>query len=78
MVVNTPRIASHDAVTKRLEMEKIPGSSLSDFYVERAENIPDGVFEEVLEIVVTLPHLDPFVDAFLGSAAGTPSLRKTE
>jgi hypothetical protein len=43
MVVNTPRIASFNAVTKRLEMEKIPGSSLSDFYVERAEISPTGL-----------------------------------
>jgi len=52
--VNTPRIVSYDAVTKRLEMERIPGMSLSDFYGEKAENIPDAVFDEVREIVATL------------------------
>ena len=53
-IVNIPRIIEYNKNKKILIMEKISSNNLSDNYGEEAIDIPDDVFNEVVNIIQTL------------------------
>jgi tRNA A-37 threonylcarbamoyl transferase component Bud32 len=53
-IVNVPRVISYDKLRKKLTMEKIDGSNLSDFYGEDSFNISSELFHKVRKIIKKL------------------------
>tara|TARA_B100001175_G_C19216990_1_gene498724 strand:- start:56 stop:502 length:447 start_codon:yes stop_codon:yes gene_type:complete len=53
-IVNIPKIIEYDKNKKILIMEKVSNNNLSDNYGEEASDIPDNIFNEVVNIIQTL------------------------
>tara|TARA_Y100000992_G_scaffold302324_1_gene276051 strand:+ start:417 stop:845 length:429 start_codon:yes stop_codon:yes gene_type:complete len=53
-IVNVPEIIEYNAISKIMIMKKIDNNNLSDEYGEDAKDIPDELFEQVVQIVRTL------------------------
>ncbi len=51
---HVPKIISYDNENKVMTMEKINGMSVSDMYGENAHDIPDEIFEIIVNIIKTL------------------------
>lgn len=51
---NVPKIISYDKENKVMTMEKINGMNVSDMYGENAEDVPDEIFEIIVNIIKTL------------------------
>ena len=50
-IVNIPAIISYCPDTKVMEMKRIDGMSVSDWYGENIDNVPNPVYENIVEIV---------------------------
>ena len=53
-IVDVPEPISYDKKTLKLTMQQIPNMCISDYYGEKAENVPDKLFEKIREIIKTL------------------------
>jgi tRNA A-37 threonylcarbamoyl transferase component Bud32 len=53
-IANVPEIISYDKKTKTLQMEKIPGLSVSDMYGEAFTNAPDAITNKIRDIILIL------------------------
>jgi len=53
-IVPLPEPISYDKLTKKFTMRKIPNMCISDFYGDKAENVPDETFEKIRLIIKTL------------------------
>ena len=51
---NVPKIISYDNENKIMTMEKINGMNVSDMYGENAEDVPDEIFDIIVDIINTL------------------------
>ena len=51
---HVPKIISYDNKNKIMIMEKIDGMNVSDMYGEDAKNVPDEIFEIIVNIIKTL------------------------
>ena len=51
---HVPKIISYDNENKVMTMEKINGMNISDMYGEDAENVPNEIFEIIVNIIKTL------------------------
>ncbi len=55
-ILNVPKIINYDKHLKQMAMEKIPSMSISDYWGEQYEDIPDKVSDEVRQIIKTLQN----------------------
>ncbi len=46
-LVNIPKPISYDKLNKKFVMQRIPNMCISDYYGEKAENVPDEIFEKI-------------------------------
>ena len=53
-IVNIPKIIEYDKSKKILILEKVSNDNLSDIYGEEASDIPNNIFNEVVNIIQTL------------------------
>jgi tRNA A-37 threonylcarbamoyl transferase component Bud32 len=53
-IVNIPKIVYYDRKTKTIVFEKIGNSNLSDTYGDQASDVPDHLFDQVVQITNTL------------------------
>jgi tRNA A-37 threonylcarbamoyl transferase component Bud32 len=53
-IVNIPKVISYDKNKKIMVMEKISGDSVSDFYGEDPNEVPEHIFDHVRDIIKTL------------------------
>ena len=53
-IVLVPKIINYDRHTKTMQMEKIPGMSVSDFYGEEFEKVPNNIIDRIRNIIHTL------------------------
>lgn len=51
---HVPKIISYDNENKVMTMEKINGMNISDMYGEDVENVPNEIFEIIVNIIKTL------------------------
>ncbi len=52
--VNIPKIINYNTKKMIMQMEKIPGMSVADFYGESVDSVPEIVIEQIRQIVATL------------------------
>ena len=57
-LLNVPKIINYDQENKIMTMEKINGMNVSDMYGEKADNVPDEIFEIIVNIIKTLKKQD--------------------
>ena len=57
-LLNVPKIINYDKENKIMTMEKIDGMNVSDMYGEKADNVPDEIFEIIVNIIKTLKKQD--------------------
>ena len=50
-VINIPKILHYDPETRCMAMTKINGMSISDMYGEDIENVPNKIYNKVLDIM---------------------------
>ena len=53
-IVLVPKIINYDRQTKIMQMEKISGMSVSDFYGEEIEKVPNNIINRIRNIIHTL------------------------
>ena len=53
-IVLVPKIINYDKQTKIMQMEKISGMSVSDFYGEEIEKVPNNIIDRIRNIIHTL------------------------
>ena len=53
-IVNVPKIKSYNKETRQLKMVRVGTMSISDYYGESAENIDDGLFTKIRNMIQTL------------------------
>ena len=53
-IVNIPKIIEYNKNKKILVMDKVSNNNLSDNYGEEASDVPDNIFNEVVNIIQTL------------------------
>ena len=53
-IVNVPKIISYDKTNKTLQMEKIPGLSVSDMHGEAYANVPAKTTSKIRDIILIL------------------------
>lgn len=52
--INIPKIINYNPITKTMQMEKIHGMSVADFYGESFDSVPNWVIGQIRQIVSTL------------------------
>ena len=55
---HVPKIISYDKENKIMTMEKVDGMNVSDMYGENAQDVPDEIFEIIVNIIKTLKKND--------------------
>ena len=53
-IVSVPKIINYNRQTKTMQMEQIPGMSVSDFYGEDFSAVPDNVTAQIRNIIQDL------------------------
>jgi len=53
-ILNVPRIISYDYHNKILTMEKVNNMSISDFYGEQIDQVPNNIVNKIREIIKRL------------------------
>jgi tRNA A-37 threonylcarbamoyl transferase component Bud32 len=53
-IVSVPKILNYNRQTKTMQMEKIPGMSVSDFYGEDFSAVPNNVITQIRNIIQDL------------------------
>ena len=53
-IVNVPEIIEYDEKCKIMVMKKVDNNNLSDIYGDKATDIPDEIFDQVVKIIRTL------------------------
>ena len=51
---HVPKIISYNKENKIMTMEKVDGMNVSDMYGENAQDVPDEIFEIIVNIIKTL------------------------
>jgi tRNA A-37 threonylcarbamoyl transferase component Bud32 len=50
-ILNVPKIINYDKKLEKMTMEKIPTMSLSDYYGESIDQVPETIVKEVRQII---------------------------
>ncbi len=53
-ILNVPKIINYDSKTKIMQMEKISGMSVADFYGESFESVPNSIISQIRKIIQIL------------------------
>ena len=53
-ILNVPKIINYDSKTKIIQMEKISGMSVADFYGESFESVPNSIISQIRKIIQIL------------------------
>jgi len=53
-ILNVPKVVSYNKNTKRLVMAKVHGMNVSDTFGEKVDDVPNTVFDKLVDIMKTL------------------------